>query len=91
MQDSCASLHMDGVGEHSVKNACLYPWPVQLHSQLHHLLRLGILQVYNLPRVGLIRMDVIWRYGCEFNLKRVVFEALLINMQVKISGKQKYI
>lgn len=38
-----------------------------LHSQLHHLLRLGILQVDYLPTVGMLRMVVIWRRGCEFN------------------------
>ena len=36
-------------------------------------------------------MDVIWSFGCVFSLKKVVFEALLINIQVKMSDKQKYI
>lgn len=49
--------------------------PDILHSQLHHLLRLGILQVDYLPRVGMLRMVIIWRHGCE--LKRVVLEAHL--------------
>lgn len=36
-------------------------------------------------------MDVIWSFGCVLSLKKVVFEALLINIQVKMSDKQKYI
>ena len=47
--------------------------------------------MYNLPQVGVIKMDVIWNFGCAFSLKKVVFEALLINIQVKMSDKQKYI
>lgn len=82
MQDLCVSLHMDDVGEDSVKNACLYLW--------HVLLRVGILQVDNLLRVGTIGMGEIWRHGCEFNLRRIVFEAPLINIPMKISGKQNY-
>lgn len=90
MQGLYASLHMDSVGQDGAKNACLYPWHVQLHPQLHHLLKVGILPVDNLPGVGMIRMVAIWRHGCEFNFKGVLFEETLIYVQMKISGKQKY-
>ena len=90
LQDLHVSLHMDGVGKNCVQNARLYPWYAHVLAHLHHLLRLGILQVDNLPRLG-IRMDGIWGYGCEFNFKKVAGEALLINIQGKVSGKQKCI
>lgn len=90
LQDLRASLQMDGIGENGVKNACFYPWHVHVRAHLRHLLRLGILPVYNLPKLG-IRMYVISKYEFEFNFKKVLFEAPLVHIQGKISGKQKYV